>query len=102
MKNQFVGEYNCIPKKEDWVEIKRTGIVPGGEYCTGCNFFQIELRPKINPWNDIVEGTDNIPRCGFFDIPLTEEHQACCCGNIGSVYKNVLNVIGKQVRTAYE
>ena len=80
LKQIPISMYKDLPNKEDCVEIKRQGLAPKGKYCDKCYYFNIELEPRINPWNDEVERTVNVGKCNFFGERLMEEESTLPCG----------------------
>lgn len=92
--------FNCKPlnpyketlDKNSSIKIKREGLVPKGDFCNGCEFFYIDLEPRINPWNDEVERTVNVPKCKFFDeLLFCSEKGETPCGEMFDKYKKCLS-----------
>ena len=80
LKPKPISMYKYIPNKKDCVEIKREGLAPKGKYCDECYYFNMQLEPRINPFNDEVETTVNVGKCNFFGERLTEEENTLPCG----------------------
>ena len=86
LKPKPISIFKSFPNKEDCVEIKREGLAPKGKYCDKCYYLNIDLEPRINPWNDEVERTVNVGKCSFFGVSLIEENDTLPCGEKNNRY----------------
>lgn len=93
LKKIPISIYKDLPKKEDCVEIKRQGLAPKGKYCDKCYYFNIELEPRINPWNDEVERTVYVGKCNFFGETLIGEEITLPCGVKSNRYTKCISCL---------